>query len=81
MCVKGREKDVNLHRTYLKCRVKNKTKKDRKKVCFKKKPQKRRFFLVLCGLFRAWKETCKDHNACQSEFSDRHLWLCETGHF
>lgn len=47
VCVKGREKDVNLHRTYLKCRVKNKTKKDRKKVCFKKKPQKKK---VLFGL-------------------------------
>lgn len=47
MCVKGREKDVNLHRTYLKCRVKNKTKKDRKKVCFKKKTTKKK---VLFGL-------------------------------
>lgn len=35
----------------------------------------------LMSIFRVQNETSKDPNNNLTEITDKHLWLCETGHF
>lgn len=84
VCVKGRGEDIKLFRTYLNCRIKNKTKTDvsenKKKTVLKKpttqnnnNPTKNKVLFGLTWIFRAQKKIWKDHNNNHPEFTDKHL--------